>query len=163
MLRRLVPKPVNAILSQPRSDGPAPPLVPQVFQRKTMDLHGLHVAEAVEVLDREMGALAERGLCSVRVLTGTGHHSKGPTNKVNNTRRVSLMREISRKSNAALLGAARGFLSVAGREWLVVFFLIEDKAAPTCRAAKEHRYVVLYGPSWTPAFSSLACCEADLN
>ncbi|CAB1101176.1 unnamed protein product [Ectocarpus sp. CCAP 1310/34] len=53
----------------------------QVFQRKTMDLHGLHVAEAVEVLDREMGALAARGLCSVRVLTGTGHHSKGPTNK----------------------------------------------------------------------------------
>lgn len=69
----------------------AAPFALQVFQRKTMDLHGLHVAEAVEVLDREMGALAERGLCSVRVLTGTGHHSKGPTNKVD-TRLVPLIR-----------------------------------------------------------------------
>lgn len=54
----------------------------QVYQRKTMDLHGLHVSEAVEVLDANMAALANRGLDSVRLLTGTGHHSKGPTSKV---------------------------------------------------------------------------------
>lgn len=47
-----------------------------------MDLHGLHVSEAVEVLDAHMAALAKRGLDSVRLLTGTGHHSKGPTSKV---------------------------------------------------------------------------------
>lgn len=47
-----------------------------------MDLHGLHVSEAVEVLDANMAALANRGLDSVRLLTGTGHHSKGPTSKV---------------------------------------------------------------------------------
>lgn len=46
-----------------------------------MDLHGLHVSEAIEALDRGMVALAERGLHSVRVLTGSGHHSKGPTSK----------------------------------------------------------------------------------
>lgn len=54
----------------------------QVYQRKTMDLHGLHVSEAVEVLDLNMAALAKRGLDNVRLLTGTGHHSKGPTSKV---------------------------------------------------------------------------------
>lgn len=54
----------------------------QVFEQRTMDLHGLHVSEAIEVLDTEMAALAERGQYSVRILTGTGHHSKGPTNKV---------------------------------------------------------------------------------
>eukprot|EP00752_Nemacystus_decipiens_P011357 g10091.t1 len=53
----------------------------QVFERRTIDLHGLHVAEAVDVLDSQMLALAGRGVSSVRVLTGTGHHSKGPTNK----------------------------------------------------------------------------------
>ncbi|CAN0089660.1 unnamed protein product [Pylaiella littoralis] len=53
----------------------------QVFERRTMDLHGLHVSEAMEVLDREVAALAERGLSGVRILTGSGHHSKGPTNK----------------------------------------------------------------------------------
>ncbi|CAM9949758.1 unnamed protein product, partial [Hapterophycus canaliculatus] len=50
--------------------------------RQTVDLHGLHVSEAMEALDREMAALANRGVCSVKVLTGTGHHSKGPTSKV---------------------------------------------------------------------------------
>lgn len=54
----------------------------QVFSRKTMDLHGLHVSEAVEVLETEIRALSARGAESVRVLTGTGHHSKGPSNKV---------------------------------------------------------------------------------
>ena len=43
------------------------------------------MAEAVDVLDTQMLALASRGLGSVRVLTGTGHHSKGPTNRVNVT------------------------------------------------------------------------------
>lgn len=54
----------------------------QVFSRKAMDLHGLHVSEAVEVLETQMAALSKRGVVNVRVLTGTGHHSKGPTSKV---------------------------------------------------------------------------------
>lgn len=54
----------------------------QIFERKTIDLHALHVREALEVLQRELEALAERNVDRVRVLAGTGHHSKGPTSKV---------------------------------------------------------------------------------
>lgn len=55
---------------------------PQVFLHRAIDLHGLHVAEAVEVLDEQIAALSDRGVEGVRVLTGTGHHSRGPTSKV---------------------------------------------------------------------------------
>lgn len=50
--------------------------------RRCMDLHGLHVAEAVTVLDDQLAALSSKGLNSVRILAGSGHHSKGPTSKV---------------------------------------------------------------------------------
>lgn len=154
---RLVPKPGNVIFSQWRSTTAAS-FVPQVFQRKTMDLHGLHVAEAVEVLDREMGALAERGLCSVRVLTGTGHHSKGPTNKVKHQACVTGERDLSgrsRKSNRALL-AARGFLPVVACVCfrLVVFFF--SRTNLHVRLGRRKRFDFLWG---IPASTTLVVVQ----
>ncbi|CAM9519393.1 unnamed protein product [Discosporangium mesarthrocarpum] len=53
----------------------------QVLSRGVIDLHGLHVSEAVSVLSEQLPALTDRGLGVVSVLTGTGHHTKGGNNK----------------------------------------------------------------------------------
>lgn len=45
-----------------------------VSVRDVVDLHGLHVSEALERLP---GALERAGPGEVRILTGTGHHTKG--------------------------------------------------------------------------------------
>nr|CCA26658.1 conserved hypothetical protein [Albugo laibachii Nc14] len=52
----------------------------QVYRDRLMDLHGLHVVEAVEFLRSWLPQLAEDGLDTVRIVTGTGHHSRGPQN-----------------------------------------------------------------------------------
>ena len=44
---------------------------------KMLDLHGLHVAEAVAVLRRELPHCRAEGERVVHVLVGTGHHVKG--------------------------------------------------------------------------------------
>lgn len=47
-----------------------------------IDLHGLHVAEAVALLEEKLPSLAEDGFTSIRILTGSGHHSKASNFKV---------------------------------------------------------------------------------
>ena len=42
-----------------------------------LDLHGLHVAEALSMLQRELPGCRSRGSLLVHVLVGTGHHTKG--------------------------------------------------------------------------------------
>ena len=42
-----------------------------------LDLHGLHVAEALSILQRELPGCRSRGSLLVHVLVGTGHHTKG--------------------------------------------------------------------------------------
>lgn len=48
-----------------------------------LDLHGLHVSEALKILGREIGQLQEGGQgkgrvpIRVHILVGTGHHTKG--------------------------------------------------------------------------------------
>ena len=48
-----------------------------------LDLHGLHVNEALKILGREIGQLQEGGQgkgrvpVRVHILVGTGHHTKG--------------------------------------------------------------------------------------
>ncbi|KAJ0410287.1 hypothetical protein P43SY_002619 [Pythium insidiosum] len=51
----------------------------QLYEDHLMDLHGLHVAEAVELLDHMLPSLSEDGVEAIYVVTGSGHHSKGPT------------------------------------------------------------------------------------
>ncbi|KAL0582958.1 hypothetical protein ABG067_007091 [Albugo candida] len=52
----------------------------QVYRDRLMDLHGLHVVEAVAFLQSWLPQLAEDGLELIRIVTGAGHHSKGPQN-----------------------------------------------------------------------------------
>jgi DNA-nicking Smr family endonuclease len=42
-----------------------------------IDLHGLHIAEAKELLRELIPELHKHGLRRVRIVTGTGHHSAG--------------------------------------------------------------------------------------
>lgn len=46
-----------------------------------MDLHGLHVAEAIEFLTEMLPQLADEGLQTIRIVTGSGHHSAGSSGK----------------------------------------------------------------------------------
>ena len=47
-----------------------------------LDLHGLHIAEAVVVLEEELPQLCSDGLKHISIVTGSGHHSKGSNFKV---------------------------------------------------------------------------------
>ncbi|TDH67340.1 hypothetical protein CCR75_003357 [Bremia lactucae] len=51
----------------------------QLYMDRMMDLHGLHVAEAVELLAKMLPKFADEGVDSIYLVTGSGHHSKGPT------------------------------------------------------------------------------------
>ncbi|GLE09359.1 hypothetical protein PINS_up020968 [Pythium insidiosum] len=51
----------------------------QLYEDHLMDLHGLHVAEAVELLANLLPSLSDDGIEAIYVVTGSGHHSKGPT------------------------------------------------------------------------------------
>lgn len=68
----------------------------QIYMERLMDLHGLHVAEAVELLAHMLPKLAGEGLDSMYLVTGSGHHSKGPL------------------GNARLLPAVEQFLGTEG-------------------------------------------------
>jgi len=46
----------------------------QITNGETIDLHGLHVSEALQLLERYMSSLTA-GLKYFYILTGTGHHS----------------------------------------------------------------------------------------
>ncbi|KAE9003391.1 hypothetical protein PF010_g13548 [Phytophthora fragariae] len=50
----------------------------QLYMDRMMDLHGLHVAEAVEFLTQMLPKLADEGVDNIYLVTGSGHHSKGP-------------------------------------------------------------------------------------
>ncbi|CAH0519615.1 unnamed protein product [Peronospora belbahrii] len=54
----------------------------QLYMDRLMDLHGLHVAEAVEFLTQMLPKLADEGVDKIYVITGSGHHSKGPNGNV---------------------------------------------------------------------------------
>ncbi len=59
----------------------------QVLQRRLLDLHGLHVSEALLILETTLPLLADQRPYGVvkftaMILTGSGHHSKGTNNKV---------------------------------------------------------------------------------
>lgn len=71
----------------------------QLYNDRVMDLHGLHVAEAVEFLSHMLPTLANEGLESIYIVTGSGHHSKGPT------------------GNARLLPAVERFLGTEGYQF----------------------------------------------
>jgi DNA-nicking Smr family endonuclease len=43
----------------------------------TIDLHGLHVAEALQILKRELGTGGGKLSGEISILVGTGHHTKG--------------------------------------------------------------------------------------
>lgn len=47
----------------------------QLYRDQLMDLHGLHVAEAIEFLVEMLPQLAAEGLTTIRLVTGSGHHS----------------------------------------------------------------------------------------
>jgi hypothetical protein len=71
----------------------------QIYHDRVMDLHGLHVAEAVEFLSAMLATLADDGIESIHVVTGSGHHSKGST------------------GNARLLPAVERFLATEGYQF----------------------------------------------
>lgn len=71
----------------------------QLYTDRLMDLHGLHVAEAVEFLAQMLPKLADEGLDTIYLVTGSGHHSKGP------------------QSNARLLPAVERFLVTDGYQF----------------------------------------------
>ncbi|DAZ98013.1 TPA: hypothetical protein N0F65_004503 [Lagenidium giganteum] len=71
----------------------------QLYDERLMDLHGLHVAEAVEFLSHMLPKLADEGLESIYIVTGSGHHSKGP------------------QGNARLLPAVERFLATDGYQF----------------------------------------------
>lgn len=70
----------------------------QIYMDRMLDLHGLHVAEAVELLTNMLPKLGDEGLDSIYIVTGTGHHSK--TN-----------------GNARLLPAVEQFLTAEGYQY----------------------------------------------
>lgn len=74
----------------------------QLYNEHLMDLHGLHVAEAVEFLAHMLPKLADDGLETMYLVTGSGHHSKGP------------------QSNARLLPAVEQFLVAEGYQYAPV-------------------------------------------
>ena len=47
----------------------------QLYEDGLMDLHGLHVAEAIEFLSEILPELASDGLTGIRIVTGTGNHT----------------------------------------------------------------------------------------
>ena len=53
----------------------------QLYREQLMDLHGLHVAEAIEFLAEMLPQLADDGLQAIRIVTGSGHHSAGSSGK----------------------------------------------------------------------------------
>ncbi|KAH7484246.1 hypothetical protein KRP22_005411 [Phytophthora ramorum] len=74
----------------------------QLYMDRMMDLHGLHVAEAVEFLTQMLPKLADEGVDSIYLVTGSGHHSKGPD------------------GNARLLPAVERFLGGEGYQYTPV-------------------------------------------
>ncbi|CAI5729294.1 unnamed protein product [Hyaloperonospora brassicae] len=71
----------------------------QLYMDRMMDLHGLHVAEAVEFLSQMLPKLADEGVDSIYLVTGSGHHSRGPD------------------GNARLLPAVERFLAGEGYQF----------------------------------------------
>ncbi|KAG7395334.1 hypothetical protein PHYBOEH_003896 [Phytophthora boehmeriae] len=71
----------------------------QLYMDRMMDLHGLHVAEAVEFLTQMLPKLSDEGVDSIYLVTGSGHHSKGPD------------------GNARLLPAVERFLGAEGYQY----------------------------------------------
>ncbi|RLN10157.1 hypothetical protein BBJ28_00010866 [Nothophytophthora sp. Chile5] len=74
----------------------------QLYMERVMDLHGLHVAEAVEFLTQMLPKLADEGVDNIYLVTGSGHHSKGPN------------------GNARLLPAVERFLTGEGYQFTAV-------------------------------------------
>ncbi|KAI9914181.1 hypothetical protein PsorP6_005654 [Peronosclerospora sorghi] len=74
----------------------------QLYMDRMMDLHGLHVAEAVEFLTQMLPKFADEGVDSIYLVTGSGHHSKGPD------------------GNARLLPAVERFLAGEGYQFTPV-------------------------------------------
>ncbi|EGZ17006.1 hypothetical protein PHYSODRAFT_314545 [Phytophthora sojae] len=74
----------------------------QLYMDRMMDLHGLHVAEAVEFLTQMLPKLADESVDSIYLVTGSGHHSKGPD------------------GNARLLPAVERFLAGEGYQYTPV-------------------------------------------
>ncbi|CEG39394.1 hypothetical protein F443_09528 [Plasmopara halstedii] len=71
----------------------------QLYMDRMMDLHGLHVAETVELLTQMLPKLADEGVDSIHLVTGSGHHSKGSN------------------GNARLLPAVKQFLGAEGYQY----------------------------------------------
>ncbi|CAM9092091.1 unnamed protein product [Chrysoparadoxa australica] len=57
------------------------PIPSQLINCGVLDLHGLHVSEAVAILEEELVAACESGLRQCTLLTGSGHHSSGSNYK----------------------------------------------------------------------------------
>ncbi len=74
----------------------------QLYTEQLMDLHGLHVAEAVEFLAQMLPQLSDEGMESICLVTGSGHHSQGST------------------GNARLLPAVERFLITEGYQFTPV-------------------------------------------